>query len=342
VVLAVVLSVLPTPYLIEQPGPVFNTLGSNEFDGKQTPLITVEGHQTYPTGGTLDLLTVSVVGNQDQRPNWAEIVGAWLDPSKAVIPVEAIYPSGVSNKQVDEQNTIDMEQSQKSAVTAALAHEGFHVGTAISVSTVAKGSPADGKLEKGDVIRSINGVDLRENSDVDSVRALVAKNKGKTATVVYSKAGSSALATAKITPVQQSGTWLLGIGATVAYTFPFTVSLKLADVGGPSAGQMFALGVIDKITPGQLNGGKKVAGTGTITASGAIGAIGGIRQKMYGARDAGATVFLAPKSNCDEVTGHIPSGLSVYAVSTLDDSVKVLDTIAAKGDTSTLPTCPAS
>ncbi|ROQ38423.1 PDZ domain-containing protein [Frondihabitans sp. PhB188] len=343
--LAVVLSVLPAPYLIEQPGPVFNTLGTNEFDGKQTPLISVSGHPTYPTGGTLDLLTVSVVGNQTQRPNWAEIVGAWFDPSKAVIPVEAIYPTGVSNTQVDQQNTIDMEQSQKSAVTAALAHEGYDVGTSISVSTVSKGSPAHGVLKKGDVIRSINGVDLTENCDVDSLRALVAKNKGAKATITYTTGGSTdpgPVKTVTIAPEEVQGSYLLGIGATVAYTFPFSVTLKLADVGGPSAGQMFALGVIDKVTPGELNGGKKVAGTGTITASGTIGAIGGIRQKMYGARDAGATVFLAPESNCNEVTGHIPSGLSVYAVKTLDDSVTVLETVASKGDTSKLPTCPAS
>ncbi|ARC56334.1 Lon protease 1 [Frondihabitans sp. 762G35] len=344
-VLGVVLSLLPAPYLIEQPGPVFNTLGSNDFDGKPTPLITVDGHETYPTTGTLDLLTVSVVGNQTQRPSWAEIVGAWFDPSKAVIPVEAIYPTGVSNKQVDQQNTLDMQQSQKSAITAALAHEGYDVGTDIAVSAVEKGSPADGKLEKGDQIVSINGTKLTQNSDVDSLRAIIADNGAAPATVVVDRAasggGASTLVTERITPVEQQGTFLLGIGATVDYSFPFTVTLKLADVGGPSAGMMFALGVIDKTTPGSLNGGKRVAGTGTISADGAVGAIGGIRQKMYGARAAGATVFLAPSANCDEVTGHVPAGLDVYAVSTLDQSVTALETISAKGDTGKLPTCPA-
>lgn len=346
-VLAIVLSILPAPYLIEQPGPVFDTLGTNDFNGKQTPLVSIDGHATYPTSGSLDLLTVSVVGNQTQRPNWAEIVGAWFDPSKAVIPVEEIYPTGVSNKQVDQQNTIDMEQSQKSAITAALDHEGYDVGTALTVSAVEKGSPADGVLKKGDVVSSINGVDLSENSDVDTLRALIAKNGDKAARITFTRPGDPVaqggqLRTASITPEEVQGTYLLGIGATVSYDFPFKVSLKLADVGGPSAGQMFALGIIDKLTPGNLNGGKKVAGTGTITANGTIGAIGGIRQKMYGAKAAGATVFLAPSSNCNEVTGHIPSGLSVYSVKTLDQSVTVLETIADKGDTSKLPTCPAS
>jgi len=348
-ILGIVLSVVPAPYLIEEPGPVFNTLGTNPFDGKQTPLITIDGHATHPTSGSLDLLTVSVVGNQTQRPNWAEIVGAWFDPSKAVIPVEAIYPTGVSNTQVDQQNTLDMEQSQKSAVTAALAHEGLTVSTAITVSAVEKGSPAAGKLVKGDVIQAIDGVALTANSDVDTLRSLIAKSGGKPVTIRYSKPGTGTSAaqgpgvlTTSITPENVKGTYLLGIGASVSYDFPFTVTLKLADVGGPSAGQMFALGIIDKITSGKLNGGHRVAGTGTITAGGIIGPIGGIRQKMYGAKAAGATVFLAPASNCNEVTGHIPSGLSVYSVSTLDQSVHVLDTIAAKGDTSTLATCPTS
>lgn len=344
-IIAVVLSLLPAPYLIEQPGPVFNTLGTNPYDGKQTPLITVKGHPTYATSGSLDLLTVSVVGNQTQRPNWAELVRAYFDPSRAVIPIEEVYPTGVSNKQVDQQNTLDMQQSQQSAVTAALDHEGYDVTTAITVSAVEKGSPAYGKLAKGDVILEIGGRPLTTNSDVDTLRGLVAKNGAKPVTIRYEEGGANSehsLRTTTITPQEVQGTFLLGIGATVDYRFPFTVSLKLADVGGPSAGMMFALGVIDKITPGELNGGRKVAGTGTIDASGDVGAIGGIRQKMYGARESGATVFLAPKSNCNEVTGHIPSGLHVYATTTLDQSVTILKTIASGGSTAKLPTCPAS
>lgn len=347
-IIGVVLSLLPAPYLIEQPGPVFNTLGTNPYDGKQTPLITIDGHKTYKTSGSLDLLTVSVVGNQSQRPNWAEIVRAWFDPSRAVIPVEEIYPTGISNKQVDQQNTIDMEQSQKAAITAALAHEGYDVSTAITVSTVQKGSPAAGKLAKGDVITAINGTKLTSNSDVDTLRSVIAKNGAAPASITYTvpgadlKPGESADRTVTITPQEVQGAYLLGIGATVSYDFPFTVSLKLADVGGPSAGMMFALGVIDKTTPGALNGGNRVAGTGTIDASGTVGAIGGIRQKMYGAREAGATVFLAPASNCSDVTGHIPSGLHVYATKTLDQSVSILKTISTGGDTSKLPACPAT
>jgi Lon-like protease len=134
---------------------------------------------------------------------------------------------------------------------------------------------------------------------------------------------------------------IVGIIVGGEYDFPVDVAIQLENVGGPSAGMMFALGIIDKLTPGELNGGEQVAGTGTIAGDGTVGPIGGIRQKLYGAKDAGATWFLAPTSNCDEVSGHIPDGLSVFSVDTLDDALAALEVIADGGDTSTLPTCPA-
>jgi PDZ domain-containing protein len=105
---------------------------------------------------------------------------------------------------------------------------------------------------------------------------------------------------------------------------------------------MFALGIIDTLTEGELNGGENVAGTGTIEADGTVGPIGGIRQKLYGARDAGAQYFLAPASNCDEVVGHVPDGLQVIRTSTLEESLDALEVIADDGDVDALPTCTAS
>lgn len=336
----VVVTLLPSPYLIEQPGPVFDTLGQAEYQGQKEPLISVSGHETYDTAGTLDLLTVSVLGNEQTRPTWLEIVQAWFDPSRAVVPVEAIYPSGVTNEQVDEQNAVDMQNSQKSAIAAAMIHEGYSVPSTMTVSQIGTESPAAGVLEDGDRLVSVNGTSLETNGDVDSLRALVAKNgTDKAATIVVERAGAQV--TEQVTPQLVGGQPLLGVGVSVDYTFPFDVTLKLDKVGGPSAGMMFALGIIDKTTPGELNGGKKVAGTGTITASGSVGPIGGIRQKLYGAREAGAQVFLAPAANCGDVVGHIPDGLDVYSVDTLDQAVTTLTTIADKGDTSSLPRCTA-
>ena len=341
VLAAVVVAVLPSPYLVERPGPVFDTLGSAEYEGEDVPLITIEGTETYPTAGSLDLLTVSVQGNVEQRPTWAQVLSAWFRPSLAVVPVEAIYPSGVSNEQVDEQNAVDMENSQQAAIAAALVHEGMTVPSSVVVSQVSAGGPAEGVLQVGDRILAVSGTSLESGADVDRLRGLVADaGTDAPADVVVERDGERQ--ELEVTPASTDGSPpLLGVGVSVDYEFPFDVELRLDRVGGPSAGMMFALGIIDKTTPGELNGGLDVAGTGTITASGTVGGIGGIRQKMYGALDAGADVFLAPEANCGEVVGHVPDGLDVYAVDTLEQAVTTLETVGGGGDGSSLPTCDA-
>ncbi|MGH3670280.1 MAG: S16 family serine protease, partial [Pseudonocardiaceae bacterium] len=106
---------------------------------------------------------------------------------------------------------------------------------------------------------------------------------------------------------------------------PFTTTITLADVGGPSAGLMFALAIVDKLTPGALAGNIFVAGTGTIVPAGQVGSIGGIPLKMISAREAGATVFLVPAGNCAEAVQHVPAGLRLVRVNTLTDAVHALD-----------------
>ncbi|MDQ1576618.1 MAG: Lon-like protease [Microbacteriaceae bacterium] len=340
-VLALCLALVPAPYVIEQPGPAFNTLATDRVVGQPAstgdkPLITIPGQKTYPTSGALDLLTVSVVGNPQALPSWMEVASAWFDPSKAVLPVDAVYPPGQTSQQSDKANQTLMIDSQKDAIAAALNKLGYHFPQAVAVKQVAAGYPAVGVLKVGDEIVSVNGKPV---AGVQSLRDALAKNGvGKPAQIGIVRA--KAPQTVTITPVKSGTSAVLGIGVGMDYTFPFTVSIQLNNVGGPSAGQMFALGIIDKLTPGSLNGGKKVAGTGTIDNEGNVGAIGGIRQKMFAARSAGATWFLAPSSNCDEVTGHIPGGLKVVAVKTLDNSLAALKAISTGANTASLPTCP--
>lgn len=144
-----------------------------------------------------------------------------------------------------------------------------------------------------------------------------------------------------VTPRVSDDKVQLGVGTGISYDFPFQVEIKLDDVGGPSAGMMFALGVIDKLTPESLTGGQIVAGTGTIDSSGRVGAIGGIRQKLAGAKQAGAPWFLAPTANCDEVVGRVPDGMNVFAVSTLEEALTVLNDVRTGGDLNGLPRCVA-
>jgi PDZ domain-containing protein len=331
---------VPAPYVIEQPGPVFNTLGSVENAGKTVPLIEIPDRKTYPTSGTLDMLTVNLVGDRSTSPSWVEVAQAWLDPSRAVLPLDSVYPVGTTVEESNKQSAVDMQNSQKDAVAAAVTQLGYPLESTLSVGGFSPGSPSSGVLEDGDVIVSVAGTAA---DSVAGLRAIIAKTGvGVPVDIVIKRKGVES--TVSVTPAEStdaSHAPIIGIYPSVAYTFPFEVKIQLENVGGPSAGQMFALGIIDKLTPGKLNGGAKVAGTGTIDADGDVGAIGGIRQKLYGAKNAGATWFLAPYSNCNEVTGHIPNGLSVFAVKTLSDSLAALKAISSGGSTAGLLTCPA-
>ena len=336
-----VVAVIPAPYVIEVPGPVYNTLGDVNISGEMQPMIQIPMEETFPTEGSLDMLTVSIRGNRENLPNWIEIATAYLDPSKAVVPVDVIYPEGVTVEDSNQQGQIDMANSQKEAVAAALTSLGYELPVTLTVVSTQDGGPADGMLLAGDVIESLNGQTF---ADVPGLRAAIADNGiSQPAEVEILRDGVEQ--TLRINPELSESdppAAILGIIVGSDYEFPFTVDIQLDNIGGPSAGMMFALGIIDKLTPGPLNGGENVAGTGTITATGEVGPIGGIRQKMYGAKGAGADWFFAPASNCDEVTGHIPAGLTVFSIATLDDALAALDAISSSADTSSLPTCPAN
>lgn len=331
----VAFSFLPTPYVIQQPGPVFDTLGTVEIDDKEVPLIDIDA-ETYPTEGSLDMLTVSVVGSRETRPNWFSVVQAWFDSSKAVLPLDSVYPEGVTLEQSREESRIEMENSQHDAVAAALRQLGYEVPTTLTVAAIEKGFPADGALEVGDQIVTVNGESFE---DVALMREeLAANGTDKPATIVILRDGEER--TVEITPVasELTGTPVVGIAVQVSYDLPVDVTIRLDKVGGPSAGMMFALGIYDKLTPGDETGGERIAGTGTITGTGEVGAIGGVRQKMYGALNAGADWMLVPASNCSDVAGNEPSGISVFAVATLDEALTALEGIRS-GTTDELTTC---
>jgi len=340
-VILLVITFLPTSYVIQQPGPVYNTLGTAmNADGDEVPLISVDGAQTYPTDGSLDLLTVQVQGNREHTPSWFELAMAWFDPSKAVLPIDAVFPAGQTTEQRNEESAAMMVDSQQEATAAALSELGYDVGAKLSVHSVIDGSAADGVLEEGDLILSADG---EEVTDATSLRTVINDGGGAPVELVIERDGAQQ--TVSITPKESTAdgqtTWLIGVTLITDYDFPIDVTIQLNNVGGPSAGMMFALGIIDTLTPGELNSGEQVAGTGTITADGTVGPIGGIRQKMWGAVDAGAEWFLAPDANCDEVVGHVPGDLRVFSVKTLDDSLKVLQTVSDGGDLDALPTCTA-
>ena len=338
VVIAVGFALLPTPYVIEQPGPVYDTLGVADRDGEEVPLIEIPDEATFPTDGELNLLTVVVLGRPGRTPNWLEVLGAWLDPTRSAVPVEAIFPPGVSDEDRDAQNEAAMVDSQQDAIAAALVELEYDFPRDVTVAGILDDSPAAGTLAEGDVIAAVNGEPVHA---VEELRAAVGAN-GPDAPADLLIVRDGAEQTVTVTPVERDRSVVLGVGVRMHYEFPVDVELQLDNVGGPSAGMMFALGIVDKLTPGAMTGGEIIAGTGTIDSAGAVGAIGSIRQKLWGAEDAGAEWFLAPASNCDEVTGHVPDGIRVFAVSTLDEARTIVDAIGDGADTDDFAACPAA
>ena len=331
IVVAALMGLVHLPYAILKPGPVTNTLG-NGPGGK--PLITVEGESTYPTSGALDFTTVSVFGGPDNPINVWDWFTGQLDPTNSIVPQEELFPKGVTSTQVDRESAAEMADSQQEAIAVALRGMGQTVPEVVTIKEVTKGSPASGVLRPGDVLVSIDG---KEVTTPDGVRAAVrAHEAGDTAVFKVRRAGKEQVLSVKT--AESEGHTVVGVLLKAAFDFPIKVSINAGEVGGPSAGMMFSLAVYDKLTPGALTGGAKIAGTGTIDSAGKVGPIGGIHQKLEGARRGGATWFLAPAGNCAEVVGHVPDGLKVAKVATFTEARDAVEAIAAK-KTASLPTC---
>lgn len=344
---------LSVPYAEMSPGPTVNTLGKA---GGQ-PVLQISGHKTYPTSGHLNMVTVRVT-RSDYSMNLVEAVYGWLAHDSLVVPHNTLYPDGTTEQQSTQQNAEEFSESQENAKVAALDELGIPVKARTVVATVLKDSPAQGKLHAGDVIKAVDGQAVKEPGDVAK---LVTKHKpGQSVVFTVVPAATAAAAEKKRTepkgtkdvsivtakapatkaPTPDPGRAIVGISAGPDYTFPFHIDIKLADVGGPSAGLMFSLGLVDKLTPGDLTGGKFVAGTGTIDDKGVVGPIGGIEMKLVAARDAGAQYFLTPSDNCAAAAADTPSGLHLVKVKAMKDAKQALDKIRT-GKTAGLPSCSA-
>jgi PDZ domain-containing protein len=332
--LGIAVGTLPVPYVVESPGPAYNTLGESQG----SPVIRVTGRETYPAQGHLDLTTVYVDGGPNGPVSILDAFSAWLDPSRAVHPVELLYPTGTTKEEAEEQSSVAMTTSQENAVASALKELDIPFGQQLQAADLSEGSASAGKIQPGDILKTINGKDI---TGLFVVQEELAAGKGAPVTVVVERNGQPA--TEEITPKDNGeGRFILGVMLKYLFTFPFDVDISLEKVGGPSAGLMFSLGIIDTVTPGDLTGGKHIAGTGTISPDGLVGPIGGIEQKLEGAKAAGATMFLAPAANCQEVAGNIPEGLQVVRVESLAEARDAVERAGSGQDTSGLPTCTSN
>jgi PDZ domain-containing protein len=325
-VMTLAAAVARVPYVALAPGPTYNTLG--EHDGK--PVISISGRKTYDDTGHLNMTTISVV----TRLTLVQALRGWFQHDLAVVPRDVIYPPDQSDEQVREEDQAAMRDSQESATAAAMNELGVQGTTHVVVAKVEGKAPATGKLAAGDELVAIDGTAV---TDAKQLRELIGRrDPGQPVRVTYARAGRTAevtLTTAATT--QQDGTTrpVIGVQTRERTDYPIKVTIALSDVGGPSAGLMFALGILDKLEPGSLTKGRFIAGTGTIDRDGKVGPIGGIQQKLIGAHDKGARVFLVPADNCAEALDNPPRGLKLVKVGTLDEALTELEHLGSGAPT---------
>jgi PDZ domain-containing protein len=305
------------PYVQLEPGPTYDTLGTDEH-GKDVIVIT--GGPASHSTGQLRFLTIGV----QPRLTLLQALVGWLRDEDAVVPRELVYPPGQTEEQVEKRNAQDFATSQSAAETAALIKLGYSMR--VTVGEVTKGSPAEGRLRPGDVITSVDGTPVES---VDKLMEILrAKPAGTTFTFVVTRAGSSERIQVA-TAAGDHGVPQPGIKPELTSTAPFKIDIPIENIGGPSAGLMLALGIIDKVKPEDLTGGKIIAGTGTIDPVGKVGAIGGVPQKIIAAKDAGASYFLTPTDNCSEAVANAKPGLTLVQVASLDAALAALEDIRA-------------
>ncbi len=321
VAFGVLLAAVTVPYVSLGPGPTFDTLG--EVEGKQ--VVDIEGAELHPTSGHLNMTTVS----QRDGLTLGQAMTLWMSGREQLVPRDLVYPPDKSKDEIDQANSKDFKRSEDSAEYAALGYLKYPL--AVTVENVADPGPSVGKLRAGDAIDAVNGKPVAK---LDEFTAILKDTKpGDTVVIDYRRKNEPAgVATVTLgsNPDREHG--YLGVGVLDAPWAPFTIDFHLANIGGPSAGLMFSLAVVDKLTTGDLNGSKFVAGTGTITSDGKVGSIGGITHKMLSASEAGATVFLVPADNCDEAKSADQDGLDLVKVDNLGQAVDALNTISAGGE----------
>jgi PDZ domain-containing protein len=307
---------LTVPYAAEGPGPLFDTL--SEYDGKD--VIEITGADLDETEGSLNMTTVSVRSGM----TLTQALGRWLFTDDTLVPLEQVFPQDKTEEEVREMNQQAFTSSEASATTAAMNYLKLPVGT--EVAGIVEESAADGILEIGDRVLQVDASDRITPSQVQA--SVQDKNPGDEITLkIRTKDGKvrDQSFTLGENP-HQKGLPQLGILMAAVPANGMEVKYNLEDVGGPSAGMMFALAVIDKLDEDNISQGKNVAGTGTIDEAGNVGPIGGITHKVRASKDAGAEVFLAPSANCSELTD--VDDIPIIAVTNLEGAITSLDDFA--------------
>ncbi len=322
---------MPLPYVRFEPGSTVDLL--SEDGGKER--ISLSGRRAYYDSGELRMTTIYATPPKDSI-TLGEALIAWVDPDQAVKPYDSVYEEGRTEEEDEQESALQMASSQEIAVAVAMTEAGIEVPVVPVVGQIYPDMPAAGKFELRDRFVSIDGAPIASWDDV--VEAIGGAQAGRPLRFVVERAGERT--TVDVTPVENDGRLQVGIERGLDYKFPFDVDINIADnIGGPSAGLMFALAVYDTLTPGSLTDGAVIAGTGTIDPEGRVGPIGGIQQKIAAAREAKAELFLVPELNCDEAVGAAAGDVRLAMVRTMAEARSVIETYADNPDAD-LPQCP--
>ncbi len=342
VIIVLVAFFVPTPYVLLSPGTPQNIL---------TDAISISGAQSYPVKGKLSVTSVMVT-NPDSYITGFDILYGWSNGEQAVLPRAEIYPENETAEASTKQGAADMQESQANATSAALSLLGYKGETKLIINTVNPKSFAFKTLFAGDQIVGIDQLTLKSATEITDYLdrkkpGEVIKLKVLRASNTGSSTGPTAGALGDKTPIEvpvklsarEDDSAFIGVSIQSKRIFPITVKIKLDETGGPSGGLIFALGIIEKLQSEDLIRGRNIAGTGTITDMGAVGPIGGITEKIIGAKKAGVSIFLAPIENCSDIKNpELFEGIKIVPVATLSQALAVL----RAPDGATLASCKSS
>ncbi|MFM1825632.1 MAG: hypothetical protein RLZZ37_267 [Actinomycetota bacterium] len=334
IALITLLLLIPVPFIRIAPGPLFNTIGTE----RDKDVITIIGTKTYESKGEINFTTVSETGGPFGRLVLINAISSWIDPTEAVVPASDLYPENEDPEIVKKRNEKAFSNSQSDAIAAALTYLKIPVPIKVVVDSVVVNSPSDGKIEPGDVVVSVNGKKVQTASDVVK---FVQENKPKDLIKVKVIRQTTEKEVEIIAQELKTDKSKASIGISIGPGIdpPYKFNFGISEVGGPSAGLMLSLGIVDELTPDDLTKGFNISGTGTINYLGQVGPIGGIRQKLEGAASGGSQLFLAPKENCDEVLSKNYKNMPVVAVTDLKGAIEAINRFTKQSNAQGLPNC---
>lgn len=334
IALFALIALIPVPFVRLSPGPLFNTLGQvNEKE-----LIKISGTITYPTAGELNMTTVSETGGPYGQLILFDAVVAWFNPTQTVIPTSQQYPNLINSDQIKAESRRMFTSSQANAIAAALNYLEIEAEQTVRVDSVVVGAPADGTVEPGDLVLAVNQKPVETSEQV--VEYVQVESPGAEI-VLRLKRGEEEFEVFIISEESKvkPGSASIGVAIGPAIDPPFEIEFELDDVGGPSAGMMFTLGIIDELTENEITFGKKIAGTGTVNVNGEVGPVGGVLQKIAASEKANVDLFLIPAVNCSSYSQDRYKNMPIVAIENIAQAVAAIDIYSQTNSIAGLKTC---